>query len=120
MKNDTPKAGRPGETSQWPRWEGPPESRPHGYLPGEANIFSDDPEGHGRSDADIEAAVNDALADADFLDPATISVSVEDGVATLEGSVAREDDYHQAQERCQSVDGVRGVINNLRVAGEAH
>ena len=35
--------GKPGETSQWPRWEGPAENRPRGYVQGEANIFADDP-----------------------------------------------------------------------------
>jgi hyperosmotically inducible periplasmic protein len=42
--NQEPKAGgKPGETSQWPRWEGPAENRPSGYIQGEANIFADDP-----------------------------------------------------------------------------
>ncbi|WP_165217506.1 hypothetical protein [Affinirhizobium pseudoryzae] len=37
--------GKPGETSQWPRWEGPAENRPSGYVQGEADIFADDPIG---------------------------------------------------------------------------
>ncbi|MDO1584248.1 hypothetical protein [Rhizobium oryzicola] len=45
MKHDTPKQGRAGETSQWPRWEGPATTRPRGFLQGEANIYADDPEG---------------------------------------------------------------------------
>ena len=28
-----PKDGAPGTTDQWPRWEGPPETRPRGYKP---------------------------------------------------------------------------------------
>lgn len=36
-------SGKPGETSQWPRWEGPAENKPRGYVQGEANIFADDP-----------------------------------------------------------------------------
>jgi hyperosmotically inducible periplasmic protein len=41
---DEPKTGgKPGEISQWPRWEGPAENRPSGYIQGEANIFADDP-----------------------------------------------------------------------------
>lgn len=39
MGTKTPKPGRPGTTDQSPRWEGPEESRPRGYLPAE-----DDPE----------------------------------------------------------------------------
>lgn len=41
---DEPKTGgKPGEISQWPRWEGPAENRPSGYIQGDANIFADDP-----------------------------------------------------------------------------
>jgi hypothetical protein len=35
----TPKDGAPGTTDQSPRWEGPKENRPPGYLPAE-----DDPD----------------------------------------------------------------------------
>lgn len=30
---NTPKDGAPGTTVQSPRWEGPPGTRPRGYLP---------------------------------------------------------------------------------------
>ncbi len=33
MGMNTPKDGAPGTTDQSPRWEGPQESRPRGYLP---------------------------------------------------------------------------------------
>lgn len=33
MTMDTPKDGKPGTTHQSPRWEGPQENRPRGYLP---------------------------------------------------------------------------------------
>lgn len=40
MNDDKPrKGGAPGTTDQWPRWEGPEENRPRGYLPAK-----DDPE----------------------------------------------------------------------------
>lgn len=29
----SPKSGKPGTTDQSPRWEGPEENRPRGYLP---------------------------------------------------------------------------------------
>lgn len=29
----TPRSGAPGTTDQSPRWEGPEETRPRGYLP---------------------------------------------------------------------------------------
>lgn len=30
---NTPKSGAPGTTDQSPRWEGPHENRPRGYIP---------------------------------------------------------------------------------------
>ncbi|WFP74804.1 hypothetical protein [Mesorhizobium sp. WSM4906] len=31
--SNSPKKGSPGTSDQWPRWEGPEENRPPGYLP---------------------------------------------------------------------------------------
>lgn len=39
MEHDTPKPGAAGTTDPSPRWEGPEETRPAGYLPA-----IDDPE----------------------------------------------------------------------------
>ncbi|ADY67893.1 hypothetical protein ACQZ63_25665 [Agrobacterium sp. CG160-95] len=39
MKQETPKPGAPGTTVQSPRWEGPQDTRPAGYMPAK-----DDPE----------------------------------------------------------------------------
>jgi len=33
MGMNAPKDGQPGTTDQSPRWEGPEENRPRGYLP---------------------------------------------------------------------------------------
>lgn len=33
MGMNSPKTGKPGTTDQSPRWEGPQENRPSGYLP---------------------------------------------------------------------------------------
>jgi hypothetical protein len=33
MGINSPKDGQPGTTDQSPRWEGPEETRPRGYLP---------------------------------------------------------------------------------------
>jgi hypothetical protein len=41
MKHETPKAGRAGTTDQSPRWEGPEETRPRGYLPAVDNPETD-------------------------------------------------------------------------------
>lgn len=37
MSIKSPQDGAPGTTDQSPRWEGPEESRPRGYLPAEDN-----------------------------------------------------------------------------------
>ena len=41
MTNETPKAGTAGTTEQSPRWEGPEESRPAGYLPAKDDPHKD-------------------------------------------------------------------------------
>jgi uncharacterized membrane protein len=56
----TPRNGAPGTTDQKPRWEGPPENRPPGYLPAKDDPDQDldaagenlkDPDRHGFRDA---------------------------------------------------------------------
>ncbi len=130
MKHEQPKPGRPGETSQWPRWEGPAESRPRGYLQGEANIFAENedqekkrsvaPAGFDRPDDQVRAAVNEALTQDAFLDPTNITVEVNDGVVSLTGSVAGEADARRAEECAMAVAGVTDCNNRLTVAGERH
>ncbi len=39
MANETPKPGPAGTTDQWPRWEGPQQNTPRGYM-----HAKDDPE----------------------------------------------------------------------------
>ncbi len=36
-----PRNGAPGTTDQKPRWEGPPENRPRGYLPAKDDPATD-------------------------------------------------------------------------------
>ncbi|WJR65379.1 BON domain-containing protein [Neorhizobium sp. CSC1952] len=130
MKNEQPKAGRPGETSQWPRWEGPAESRPSGYLQGEANIFAERPEQEkqiGKAPSDYERPddliaedVNEQLTQDAFLDPTNMSVSVENGEVVLEGYVAQLADKARAEEAVLNVAGVTACRNNLRIAPERH
>ncbi|HEX5934837.1 MAG TPA: BON domain-containing protein [Pseudorhizobium sp.] len=123
MKHEEPKTGRPGETSQWPRWEGPAENRPSGYLQGEANIFAENseqqkhqgvaPTDYQRPDDHIQSAVNEALTQDTFLDPTNISVSVRNGRVTLDGTVSNEADRRRAEECVSRVHGVTGCQNNL-------
>ncbi len=37
MAMNSPKDGAPGTTDQSPRWEGPQENRPRGYMPAKDN-----------------------------------------------------------------------------------
>lgn len=48
---NTPKPGAPGTTDQSPRWEGPPETRPRGYMPAKDNPAKDR-DAHGENLAD--------------------------------------------------------------------
>ena len=41
MSDHKPRNGAPGTTDQLPRWEGPEESRPAGYLPAIDNPDTD-------------------------------------------------------------------------------
>ena len=128
MKHEAPKPGRPGETSQWPRWEGPAESRPSGYMQGETNIFAEveeqqkhkgvGPAGYDRSDEDVQAAVNEALTDDAMLDPTNVIVSVRDGVVTLEGSVVNDASRSRAEECAMSVHGAHRCDNNIKVISD--
>jgi hypothetical protein len=60
MGMDSPKDGKAGTTDQSPRWEGPQENRPRGYLPSKDHPEVDrdamgenlsDPEKHDLGDA---------------------------------------------------------------------
>ncbi len=61
MGMNKPKDGAPGTTDQSPRWEGPEESRPRGYLPAKDNPDSDrDAAGENNRDPERSRA-SDAL-----------------------------------------------------------
>lgn len=53
MTDTTPRDGQPGTTDQSPRWEGPEETRPRGYLPADDDPAVDrDAAGENLSDPD--------------------------------------------------------------------
>jgi hypothetical protein len=61
MGTTTPKDGAPGTTDQSPRWEGPQETKPPGYLPAKDNPDIDrDAAGESGSDP-VKKKVTDAL-----------------------------------------------------------
>ena len=65
MANTTPREGMPGTTDQSPRWEGPEENRPRGYLPAKDDPASErDAAGENLNDPDRRT-----LADAGTKEP---------------------------------------------------
>ncbi len=119
MKNATPKPGRPGEVSQWPRWEGPEESRPAGYLSAERNagMRSGDSREKTRDDALIADQVAAQLEQNPFLDPRSVSVSVEHRRVVLEGVVDTPEASLRAERDALSIEGVYACENRLEVGG---
>ncbi|RYC04552.1 BON domain-containing protein [Ciceribacter ferrooxidans] len=117
MKNATPKPGRPGEVSQWPRWEGPEESRPAGYLPAERNAGtrSGDSREKTRDDALIADQVAAQLEQNPFLDPRSVSVSVEHRRVVLAGVVDTPEASLRAERDALSIEGVYACENRLEV-----
>lgn len=60
MSISSPESGPPGTTDQSPRWEGPEETRPSGYLPAKDDPDTDrDAAGENNRDPD-RAKVSDA------------------------------------------------------------
>lgn len=84
MTSTTPRDGKPGTTDQSPRWEGPEETRPRGYLPATDNPDEDrdaagenlqDPDRRTLGDAFAKPADESENSDAlpPFTDPASSS-----------------------------------------------
>lgn len=123
MKNATPKPGRPGEVSQWPRWEGPEESRPAGYLPGEGDARSHEggrPHEKTQDNAFIAAQVAAQLEQNPFLDSGSVSVSVQQRRVVLEGVVDTPEASLRAEKDALSIEGVYACENRLQIGGSNH
>ena len=70
-----------------------------------------------RSDLTIESDVLKALASYPDIGSEQITARTEDGVVTLEGSASSETARGQAQVVAAGVDGVRSVVNRVKVNG---
>lgn len=71
--------------------------------------------GQSPSDSNLRAEImNKALNKSQFKN---IQVSVQDGIATLSGTVDVVDQKYQADERVHRVKGLKGVENEIQVAG---
>lgn len=70
-----------------------------------------------RTDADIAHAVKSAFAADKFIaaESVGISVQIEDGVATLSGTVSSERVKYESGAKARGVGGVRQVVNNIQV-----
>ena len=74
------------------------------------------PKGYVRSDERIREDICERLSEDSLVDASDISVSVQSGVATLEGGVADRPQKHRAEDIADACSGVRDVRNLLSVA----
>lgn len=73
------------------------------------------PRGYRRDDARVREDVCDALTDSDTLDASDITVTVQDGVVRLSGSVPHRMMKRLAEDLAEDCSGVHDVENALRV-----
>lgn len=92
--------GAPGDASDLPRARGYRGRGPRNYT---------------RSDARITEDLNERLTEDDYFDAGDVTVSVKDGVATLDGTVESRWMRHRAEDIAAACSGVRDVRNELRV-----
>lgn len=130
MQNQTPKPGVPGETSQWPRWEGPADVTPRGYLPPEdAAAEREEEQGsepsrervphslnYRRADREIERDIRLRLDGTDAIDASQITVRVKDGSVSLTGSVRSPDERALALDIAWAEPGVVHCSNSLMLS----
>ena len=69
----------------------------------------------GNDDERIRAEVMQRLADDLYVDAGDIAVAVENGEVTLTGSVENRPEKRLAEDCADNVDGVRDVVNSLRI-----
>jgi hyperosmotically inducible protein len=67
------------------------------------------------TDASITAAVKMKMADDELVKARNIDVDTNEGVVTLNGTVASQAEEQKAIDRARSVDGVKNVVSNLKV-----
>ena len=73
------------------------------------------PSDYTRSDERIREDANDSLTHDRFVDATNVTVRVEKGELTLDGTVASRQAKRRAEDAVEHVSGVRHVQNNLRV-----
>lgn len=78
------------------------------------------PKGYVRSDERIREDICDRLSEERRVDASDISVSVRDGIVTLEGSIADRPQKHRAEDIADTCSGVKDVRNYLSVLRRAN
>ena len=78
------------------------------------------PRGYRRDDARVHEDVCDVLTDSDTVDAGNITVSVQDGVVKLAGTVPHRMMKRMAEDLAEGCSGVRDVENALRVGPPPH
>ncbi|MGH9456073.1 MAG: BON domain-containing protein [Thermoanaerobaculia bacterium] len=76
------------------------------------------PRNYRRSDERIREDVNQLLTDAADVDASDLTVRVEDGVVTLDGTVADRRTKRRTEILAESVRGVEDVMNRIRITAE--
>jgi len=66
----------------------------------------------------LKGAVEAALAADDRIDASAMVITVAGGIVELSGTVSSTDEVRRALRRAGEVDGVREIVNRLRVTGE--
>lgn len=89
-------------------------SRPYGAY-GARGYRGVGPRNYSRSDDRIREDLNERLTEADDLDASDITVEVDNGVATLSGSVDHRWMKHRAEDLADACIGVSDVRNQIRV-----
>ena len=74
------------------------------------------PSGYTRSDERIRDDVNDRLTDDYRIDARNVTVTVNNGEVTLDGTVTSRDQKRRAEDVVEDLTGVKHVQNNLRVS----
>ena len=77
------------------------------------------PVGWQRSDERIREDANDRLTDDPRVDASNITVTVQSGEVTLNGTVPSRNEKRRAEDLAEAISGVKHVQNNLRVADGA-
>lgn len=89
-----------------------------GNRPGRQSHRGKGPRNYSRSDERITEDLNEKLAQDDMIDASDITVTVENGEVTLEGTVEQRWLKHRAEDLAERCSGVKDVENRIRVKRE--